>query len=58
MIYEVDFTVQEDGQFETVQTALIHALNVTECRTIAEEMAAEIVPYEENLHVDIGEIAE
>lgn len=58
MIYEVDFTVQEGEQFETVQTALIHALSVTECRSAAKELADEIEVSHQEFLLDIREIEE
>lgn len=56
MIYEVDFTLQSDEHFVSIQTAFIYALNVTECRDIANEMAAEIEVSEDNLQVYIEEL--
>ncbi|BAD74796.1 hypothetical protein GK0511 [Geobacillus kaustophilus HTA426] len=41
MLFEVEFVVKENGHFETIQTALVYALTVTECRRIADEMASE-----------------
>lgn len=42
MLFEVEFVVKENGHFETIQTALVYALTVTECRRIANEMASEL----------------
>ncbi|QIZ66670.1 hypothetical protein [Geobacillus subterraneus] len=42
MLFEVEFVLKENGHFETIQTALIYALTVTECRRIADEMAYEL----------------
>ena len=58
MVYEVEFTVQEDGEFETVQTALIHAQNVTECRSSALELASGLEGYQQQILWNIQEIEE
>ncbi|WP_235603700.1 MULTISPECIES: hypothetical protein [Parageobacillus] len=41
MLFEVEFVVKENSHFETIQTALIYALTLSECRRIANEMASE-----------------
>lgn len=55
MVYEVEFM---DSQFITIQTALIHAENVTECKEMAGEIASEIPVKEEDLRVSIEEFEE
>jgi hypothetical protein len=42
MLFEVEFVTKENGYFETIHTALIYALTVTECRTIALEIAQQL----------------
>jgi hypothetical protein len=39
MLFEVEFATKENGYFETIHMALIYALTVSECRTIALEIA-------------------
>lgn len=43
MLFEVEFTTKKNGYFETIHTALIHALTVSECRQIALEIADQLV---------------
>lgn len=42
MLFEVEFAAKKNGYFETIHTALIHALTVSECRQIALEIAEQI----------------
>jgi hypothetical protein len=42
MLFEVEFATKENGYFETIHTALIHALTVSECRRIASEIADQL----------------
>ena len=58
MVYEVDINIQKDNEFITLQTAWIQALNVTECRTTANELAGEIDTLQQELLLDIRELEE
>lgn len=58
MVYEVDINIQKDNEFITLQTAWIQALNVTECRTTANELASEIDTLQQELLLDIRELEE
>lgn len=58
MIYEVDFNIMKDNDFITLQTAWIQALNVTECRTTANELADEIDASQQEFLLDIRELEE
>lgn len=58
MVYEVEFSTQENGEYETIHTAMIHALSVTECQGIADDIANSINPSDKSLLVGIGELAE
>jgi len=42
MLFEVEFAAKKNGYFETIHTALIHALTVSECRQIALEIAKQL----------------
>lgn len=42
MLFEVEFAEKKNGYFETIHTALIHALTVSECRQIAFEIADQL----------------
>jgi hypothetical protein len=42
MLFEVEFVTKEKGYFETIHTALVHALSVSECRQIASEIANQL----------------
>lgn len=42
MLYEVDFTVRVNETFSTILTAFIHAISVSECMSIAEDMKLEL----------------
>lgn len=39
MLFEVEFVTKTKGNFQTVYTAWIHALSVTECQLSAVEIA-------------------
>jgi hypothetical protein len=42
MLFEVEFATKENGYFETIHTALVYALSVSECRQIASEIADQL----------------
>jgi hypothetical protein len=42
MLFEVEFATKENGYFETIHTALVYALSVSECRQIASEIANQL----------------
>jgi hypothetical protein len=42
MLFEVEFVTKENGHFQTIHTALIHALTVSECRRFASEIANQL----------------
>ncbi|NNU91845.1 hypothetical protein ETC01_00665 [Geobacillus sp. NFOSA3] len=42
MLFEVEFTIKENGSFQTIHTALVYALSVSECRQIASEIADQL----------------
>ncbi|UOE54940.1 hypothetical protein [Cytobacillus oceanisediminis] len=42
MLFSVDFTIECNGGFSTVHTALIHAMSVTECKSVAEDILEEL----------------
>ncbi|WP_199426941.1 hypothetical protein [Thermaerobacillus caldiproteolyticus] len=42
MLFEIEFATKENGHFQTIHTALVHALNVSECRQIASEIADQL----------------
>lgn len=58
MVYQVDFNVLADNRLVNVQTALIHALNVSECKVLADEIATENLADTEELILDIQEMDE
>ncbi|MGX7596327.1 hypothetical protein ACWNS2_13930 [Planococcus plakortidis] len=58
MVYEVDINIQKDNEFITLQTAWIQALNVTECRTAAKELADDMDTLQQELLLDIRELEE
>jgi hypothetical protein len=42
MLFEVEFATKENGHFQTIHTALVYALSVSECRQIALEIADQL----------------
>lgn len=58
MVYEVDINIQENNEFITLHTAWIQAMNITECRTAANEIAEEIQEDQQCLLLDIRELEE
>lgn len=38
MLFDVDFSVKSNGDFQTVHKALIFANSVTECKDLADEI--------------------
>lgn len=56
MTFEVEYTIIREEEHISVHTAWISARNVTECKTIAEELSHEIEHPENELCVHIGEL--
>jgi hypothetical protein len=42
VLFEVEFTIKENGSVQTIHTALVYAQSVSECRQIALEIADQI----------------
>jgi hypothetical protein len=42
MLFEIEFVTKEKDYFQTIHTALVHALSVSECRQIASEIACQL----------------
>lgn len=58
MVYEVDINIQTQNKFITLYTAWIQAVNVSECRAAAKEIAEEIHNPQQDLLLDIRELEE
>lgn len=52
MLYAVDFSIRVNESFSTIYTALIHAISVSECMGIAEEIK-DTLPENKKQHVHI-----
>ncbi|WP_141433009.1 hypothetical protein [Bacillus sp. 03113] len=56
MLFEVDFAVKENGDFNTVYTALIDAKNVSMCKEEANDIKANLPNHiDKRVYVFIGE---
>lgn len=42
MLYSVDFTIRVNETFSTILTAFIHAMSVSECMALAEDIKQDL----------------
>lgn len=52
MLYSVDFSIRINEMFHTIYTAFIHAMSVSECMSLAEDIKNNL-PENKKYHVRI-----